>query len=252
MSDMFAAMVETSKDRLSTIHTTYTALVQRIKGSQNPNALVHEIRDASDASDEIVKQFQAYRESLLTSLREAEAKVEEHIRANLMPTDGSVVDTEALTAEAKALRDEFNQIVSLVSTLVADEEARNAFKEAVPALEKLPRSPKDGSEAATGQLRLRLASITVRGTDPESDPVNVGSTCTNAAKALSAAYATTIQVTDLTHQIVQAAGTSNMASLNGKPFEFASTIGDHNVIFTIVPAVSHKGEKPSEKPSTES
>jgi hypothetical protein len=242
---MFAAMVETSKDRLSTIHNTYTALIQRIKGSQNPNALVHEIRDASDATDEIVKQFQAYRESLLTSLREAEAKVEEHIKANLMPTDGSVVDTEALTSEAKALRDEFNQIVSLVSTLVSDEDARNAFKDAVPTLEKLPRQAKEGSEASTGQLRLRLASITVRGTDPASDPVNVGSTCTNAAKAISASYGVDFAVTDLTHQIVAAAGTSNMASLNGKPFEFASTIGEHNVIFTIVPAVSHKSEKPS-------
>ena len=237
MSD-FAQFIDYTVQTLNAQIAEANAVADAVNSADNPAAVVAEVLKTSDAP-EIV----AYRDwldkansAILAKMSEAEA----FAKANLIPAGD--VDVEAETAKFKAQDATIKALINALSQVTGGETALPNLAER----KTVKGVSKSGSGARAGQgegtKRPRISKIVVDGTDVfETVGDRTVANLTTLHKWLTARYKSTDvaipSVKDMQVHLFGAAGTEDLGTLNGKPVEFALSVGSDNLMVTVTPTV---------------
>lgn len=197
------------------------------------NKLVHEIRDNRETTDENLKKFHAYIDRLDDERFKAVEKVDAYIRDNLMPKRDENVDIDALKKSHDEARKAAKRALDFLRDQFSSDEEFEKFcqENNIPALKSV-RGGTTGTGAGTP--RPRIVGGYIDGEDVSKDG-NVNFTILAAALAKKSGQ--DVEVRDLQSAAFEAAGTTDLKSLNGRGFEYSYTVGDKNYMIKIVPAV---------------
>ena len=201
--------------------------------------IVHDILTDENTDDEKIRKFQTWKESVLAKLEEEESKAREYA-ATLVPSSDLDVDAEKVTH--KTLADKVKTAIKFyVTTLpgTSEEDLKG-----IPALKTLR-----GGTASSGQggkrPRVQRISYRLNATDnwtevskQQKNAKGEEVTVTNftvLASTLGSVCKAKVEVKDLQAAAFDAAGTDDLNSLDGKVFEFATTVGEQNVFVQVQP-----------------
>lgn len=235
MSD-FAQFIDYTVQTLNAQIAEANAVADAVNSADNPAAVVAEVLKTSDAP-EIV----AYREwldkansAILAKMSEAEA----FAKANLIPAGD--VDIEAETAKFKAQDATIKALINALSKVPGGETALPNLTE-----RKMVKGVSKGGGARAGQgegtKRPRISKIVVDGVDVfETVGDRTVANLTTLHKWLASRYGKNVavpSVKDMQVHLFGAAGTEDLSTLNGKPVEFALSVGPDNLMVTVTPTV---------------
>jgi hypothetical protein len=239
-------MVKMVQDTVTTQIEQANALVQKINANTTDKGkLVHDIRTDENSTDEEVKAFQAWFEQAQAAIEARVAKIDEHIKANLLPKSEDF-DVEAAKAQHKSLKESVKAALTFVSGLPAYD--AESFK--VPDLANLRGGTSAGT--GTGGKRPRLNQIWVDGVliskptkNAKGEDVTV-SNFTLAAAHIAKAVGTKVEVKDLQAAAFSAAGTDDLSTLGGKVFDYYFEAGTDDKRKNFKISVEPKGEAEAE------
>jgi hypothetical protein len=247
-------MVKMVQDTVTAQIEQANGLVQQINAATTDKGkLVHDIRTDPNSTDEEVKAFQAWFEQAQAAIEARVAKVDEHIKANLMPKSEDV-DVEALKAQHKSLKESVKAALTFVSGLPAYD--ADSFK--VPDLANLRGGTSAGT--GTGGKRPRLNRIWVDGTLIEKKSTNAKgeevmvSNFTLAAAHIAKVVGAKVEVKDLQAAAFSAAGTDDLSTVGGKVFDYYFEAGTDEKRKNFKIEVEPKGDtdaETSDAPETE-
>jgi hypothetical protein len=212
-------------------------------GSAN---LIFEIRDTVPTDDAVILQYRANMEVINNKVLEMQAAIEAHIKSTTPePADRRPVET--ISAEYKAEKSKFSNVVSSLSVFIGDEDAEK-FKAYVSEAPDLYFSPIKGVRAASTSTSTGPATpkprileayvdgehVTSKSPMKDADGKNrVSSNFTSIAAYLTKKSGDKVEVTALHTAAFEAAGTSE---LKGKgPVEFNFMVKDTNYLIKVVP-----------------
>ena len=205
-------------------------------------SLVHDyLNPEGTAADDEIQKFIDWREAALAKIEETEAKIREHITATYLgEVDESAVDGLKTTYKEKS--DQYKTAVKFFLGTIPG--ATEEDLKDLPALVTLRGGTSGGGN---GGKRPRLSQVSYR-TVGESTWNEVSKQTKNAkgeevtvtnftvlAAALKEQYGTKVEVKDLQAAAFEAAGTDDLSTLSGKPFEFVVSVGDNNVDVKVAP-----------------
>lgn len=237
MSDMLQMVVSALTEQTNTANTLQSEIAAA--GSDRAK-VIHDRLTDENTDDPKIKAFQEFLDKANAEIERQSKAAEEYVTANLPGADPEEI--AAKTEQFKALVDSIKAARKFAATLpgATDE----AFKD-VPALKTL-RGATAGARG-TGGKRPRLVATAYRTStksewiaaetereDKEGNAVTV-TNFTVLAAALSKAFKAKVEVKDLQAAAFEAAGTDDLSTLEGKPFEFAHSVGDATVFIQITP-----------------
>lgn len=237
-----------SNDMLTMVGTALTgqteqanALATKIAAATTDRSkAIHDTITDPETTDPEVKAFQEYEEKMLAALEEQRAILVGKVEEKMGTVSES--DVDALKVEYKGIVDQIKAARKFAATIpgYTDE----TFKD-VPALKNLRGST--AGKSGTGGKRPRLVSVEFRATTKDEwteayttregkdgETVRV-SNFTVLAGALKDKFGTKVEVKDLQAAAFEAAGTDDLNTLEGKVFEFATSVGDKTVFIKVAP-----------------
>lgn len=215
----------------------------QIRAQENTASLVHEIRENHE--DEKVAGFREWREQLLANLADAEEKIENYIRENLMPKSDDEFDAEKAAEEAKTFADQvkaFKQALALMPG--ADE-----IVKALPTIHGVRKSS-GGSVSGIGKPRISEVKLWNAKTPDKVIPVfhetedkkNPGVMKRNVSFTILAQWLkknlkVNVDASELRELAdKEVGGNTNEAYQNyGKPFTFAISTESDNYVIEVTP-----------------
>lgn len=232
------ALVEAALLQANEAIAANNVLANRIKSAGNQNALIAEVRDSAETTDETILEYRAQMDKVNNLILGWQKDVEEYIRTSGLVDLGDI-DVEAATKEWKANADTIKAAKSLLKTVGGDE--------AVAKLTEVVGIPgtRTGGGGSTGQRRPRFQDIAYRVAGSEDwKPVSKtegegadAKTVTNLT-LLAQTLATKdhkVTAADLQQPLFKVAGTEDLSSLEGTPVEFVFTVGDVNYEVKVTP-----------------
>jgi hypothetical protein len=233
MRTMIVASITSLTDEANVVASRISA------ATTDKTKLVHDILTDEETTDEKIKAFQSWKEALLAKLEEEEAKAREHA-ATLLPT-GEETDVDKDKATYKELADKVKTARKFYLTTLPG--ATEDDLKDVPALKTL----RGGTASSGGGKRPRVQRISYRASTTENwtevskqakNAKGEDVTVTNftvLAQELHKVYKAKVEVKDLQAAAFDAAGTDDLNSLDGKVFEFATSVGDKTVFVQVQP-----------------
>lgn len=208
--------------------------------------LVHEIRTEETPRDETVAAFQNWYEEANARIEAEVAKIDKHIAETYLKAV-SEEEVDALKVAYKDLKDK--AVTARKYFLAAIPGATEEDLKDVPDLKNL-RGGNSGQGGGTGAKRPRVQSLAYSldngktytdvskpGKNSKGEDV-VTTNFTVLAGALKDAKVGKVEVKDLQAAAFAAAGTDDFSTLDGKVFEFVTTVGEQNVTVKVQPKVA--------------
>lgn len=203
---------------------------ERIRNANNSAALIHEVRDTAETTDERILKYRADFEAAQAEILKWQADVEKYI------VESGLVSVEPVdvAAETEAWKAQNLTVKSLRTAL------ENVSKDAVQGLTEvqgIPGTSRGGSQAGVLRPRVQRIRVQVAGQDnwtevfseKEKDGTKVQFTnMTVLAQALTKQYGQAVTAQDLQSPMFEEAKTTDLASLNGQPVTFAFNVTDKN------------------------
>jgi hypothetical protein len=222
--------------------TRANELAQKIENQSNASRLVFEIRDDPDATDDVVKKYQAWRNKVDEQILAQQAKVEAHIRENLMPGDVSDVDIEAATKE-------YSELMATVKAMRSTIETISGSTPELPEIKAIPGVRKSsGGTGNSGIKRPRFSSVDVRVAgeqeyhtvsipkkNAKGEIVGSSSNLTALMLYVNKEYKGKTTAKDFQEALFSAAGTQDIASKAGQEITFGYQVGDKNLEIRVIP-----------------
>lgn len=203
---------------------------ERIHNANNSAALIHEVRDTAETSDEQILKYRADFEAAQAEILKWQTAIEQYIvRAGLVSVEP--VDVAAETEAWKAQ----NATVKALRTAL-----ENVSKDAVTGLTEvkgIPGSARGGSQAGVLRPRVQRIRVQVAGQDTwtevfsekEKDGAKVQFTnMTVLAQALTKQYGQAVTAQDVQAPLFEEAKTTDLSTLNGQPVTFAFNVTNKN------------------------
>lgn len=236
-NDMLTMVVQALSDQTAKAND----LSDRISAATTDRSkAIHDTLTADNPTDEKIKAFQEFIEKANAEIERQTKAAEAYVESLIPGADEATVD--ALKTEYRALVDSVKAARKFALTIPGATE--DSLKD-VPALKNLRGST--AGKGGTGGKRPRLVATEYRTStsepwvaasatreDKEGNTVTVTS-FTVLAAALSKAYNAKVEVKDLQTAAFEAAGTDDLNTLEGKPFEFATSVGDKTVFVKVAP-----------------
>ena len=217
------------------------ALATRIAAATTDRSkALHDYMTDPESTDPDVKAFQEYEEKMLAALEEQREILVGKVEAKIGTV--SPEDVETLKTQYKGIVDQIKAARKFAATIpgYTDE----TFKD-VPALKNLRGST--AGKGGSGGKRPRLVSVEFRASTKDEwteayttregkdgEDVRV-SNFTVLAGALKDKFGTKVEVKELQTAAFEAAGTDDLNTLEGKTFEFATSVGDKTVFVKVTP-----------------
>jgi hypothetical protein len=220
-------------------------IVTQINAVTNVGKLVFEIRDTSD--DQNVVDYRAFIADLEDQMSKAEATIEAYIKSALLPKSDETIDIDALKATHKELVAKANALTQSMATLGGAAEG----DEVIP-INTLSGRKSSTSESQTAQWRPRVELITVASVSNTEAKVqaSIGKTQSDGTVTYTHNFSAAIAflnkeykgngltVQDLQDAAKAEAKTSDLNSLQGKPFSFVISLKDKdstNLMVEVTP-----------------
>ena len=225
MSDPMAPFLAATASLVTGLITQANPLAELVANAGNVNALVHQYRDDAETEDEKVLAYRTAMDQVSVRILEWQKDVEAHIIAEGYVST-SPVDVEAVTSEFNEFRKQIKAAVSMLKNLPGGEEVITHL----PELKSLPGAR---TSASAGVARPRVSEVAVMAVDESAftalhgtGPKDKDGNATRVSNfSVLARYFTRsdtpVSVSELHAAAFAAAGTEDLASLNGTPFEFA-------------------------------
>jgi len=237
----FGSLIEAAKATLVTLIGENNGRANRIKSAGNVAALIADVRDNSETTDENILKYRAFFEQANNAILDAQKKVEEYIREAGLVSTGDV-DVDAETAAWKAVAEQIKSARTLVKNLGGEDSLAD-----LPEIVGIPGTRAGGS-GATGVRRPRFQEIkfsvagsdewtTVGETKGEGDEAKFVTNLTMLAGILGDKDHK-VGSKDLQEALFAAAKTEDLSTLGGTPVEFAFTVGEKNYLVNVTPRVS--------------
>ena len=219
LSPMLAGAVALATQHVETANAAAT----RVINADNATALLHQVRDEIETTDENILKYRAAMDQIELKRLEFQSQIEKYI------TDNGLVDTEPVDVEAEkaAYREAKTQYDALkgMFKLLTNEDLPVSVE-----LVKLPGTRAGGTGSTT--LRPRVSAVKVDGTliqgkgpkDKNTKEDTFVSNFSVLAAHLSKVTDRKVEVSDLHTHAFEAAGTKDLSSLNGKPFSFVYNV----------------------------
>lgn len=238
----FGQAIRINAEMANVLCAQANAIASQLKAVGNVGKIVSEIRDNSD--DEKVVRFREFKTQLLAKLDEAERTVDAHIKASLMPsTDG--LDVEAAKAAYAPLAAQVKALHTVVGTFAAQTPAGGVPEGLLTGLLTLKGTQSKASNGESGIRRPRISEITVNGESVFEEKKNEDGTVKHVSNLtvlklwLDKKYKghgyTVPVIQDL---MFGAAGTEDISTLEGKPFDFTLALkgeGQPTVTVNVTP-----------------
>ena len=230
----FAGFISEGVALIKTQTAQANVLADKLKHAGNINALISEMRDEVDTTDENILAFREAKENLLKQLEGFESQIDEYIvSAGLV--DQTPINVEAVTEQYKALAKTVKSTTEVIKGIPGSEE----YLTDLPELAKVAGTRSGGSNA-TGVRRPRIASVAYssdNGTTWNDVQKDGKATLTLLSQKLTAIKAKEDEQDysgeNLRDAMFKAAETDDLKTLDGKPVEFA--VG--RVLIKVVPSV---------------
>lgn len=240
---MANAMLDMLKAALTEQTNAANALADSIAAatSDRSKAIADYLNDP-ETSDPKVKAFQEFLEKIEQTVAEQTKAAEEHAASQVPGANSDPEKIEADKVEYKGIVDQIKAARKLAATIpsITEEDLKD-----VPALKNLRGAT--AGQGGTGGKRPRLASVSFRESTKDEwteafinreakdgSEVRV-SNFTVLANALKAKYGVKVEVKDLQAAAFEAAGTDDLNTLDGKVFDFATSVGDKTVFVQVAP-----------------
>lgn len=225
-------LADVAKAALTQQVATANDLVRQITAATaDTGNLVADIRTDESTADPTVKAFQEWLEKVQSAIENKTAEINEHIKANLMPSREDV-DVDALKTQYNELRKVIREGLGWVKSIGGDISD-------VPDLKSL-RGGSSSAAGGNGPRRPRVNDILVNGESIAQDVRNAKTgkverkaNFTFAAAAISKAADAKVEVSDLQSAAFEAAKTDDLKSLNGEPFSFNYNVGEGDKVKTF-------------------
>ncbi len=216
----------------------------RIRSAGNTAALVHEVRESAETTDETILAYRAKFQQAQERILAWQAEIDKYIVENGLVETGSV-DVEAETEAWKKDAATIKNLRKVLEGLPGGADALAAAE--LPDVVGIPGA-RSGGGGSTGVRRPRfsLVEYTVAGSDDwkraektegEGEDAVVKSNLTILATILGTKDHK-VTASDLQGPLFDAAGTNDLSTLNGTPVEFAFSVGDVNYMVRATPTVS--------------
>lgn len=210
------------------------ALAERISNAGNVNVLIQEIRENSD--DQQLVKFRAFYEAAMLKINEQIAAADKYIvdagLVNVTP-----VDIEAATAQYKAAALNVKNYTTALKNIPGAADSL-----VLPELRALPGAHR-GAQGVLGP-RPRITRATIDGTpvsatviDKVTKEAKEVTNMTVVAAALSKLAGTKVEVASIRDAAFAEAGTTDFATLDGKPIGFVLNVNETNYSIQLVPAM---------------
>lgn len=240
-NDILTMVVKTYRDAVEAAN----ALADRIAAaSKDVKARVHEIRNDPNTTDPEVKEFQEWYEKANAAIEKRVAEIDAKITAKLSNTETE--DVDSLKTQYGENKTNATTARKFLDTLpgVSAEDKEAALKD-VPDLKSL-RGGSSGAGGGGKRPRLERVSYSADNgetysevweeienpkTKEKENKVNF----TIVARKLAKEFGSKVEVKELQSAAFAAAETDDLSTLNGKPFDFAYSVGDKNVFLRVQP-----------------
>lgn len=221
-SNPVAPFIAQALEILQTQTNAASALAEKVIHADNTAKILHEIRDERETADENILKFREFKAQICERLLAAESQIEDYIvKAGLIDT--TPVDIEAATAEYKALVAQIKSMKDVVVSLAGNAEI--ALPPVPTPMPGVRKGASSASQGGTAVRRPRFSTIKVDGVDIfEMKGDKRVSTASVVAAHLTKELKVTVDGAKLREAIFAAAGTNDLASLNGKPIEFVFNV----------------------------
>lgn len=237
----FTGFLEAAKSSVTPLVEQANEIATRVKNADNVNALVHQVRDEAETTDEKILAYRDWFDKANLEILRRQKEVEDYIVDNNM-VDTEPVDVDALTAQYKVLAEQIKGIKKAVATLpgAADIE--------MPDLISISTR---GGGGSTGP-RPRIQEIKLNGTEvtrkikQKDGSYRQESNFTTLALHLAKTFkGSNVQVKELQQAAFDEAKTTDLSTLSGTPFSFAFTVEygpenerkSENVMIEVTPAM---------------
>jgi hypothetical protein len=256
-NDILTMVVKTYRDAVEAAN----GLADRIAAaSKDTKARVHEIRNDPNVTDPKVKEGQEWLEKANAAIEKRIAELDAYIAENLVNKQEE--DVDALKTQYGENKTNATTARKFLDTLpgVSDEEKNAALKD-VPELKTL----RGGSSSGGGGKRPRLERVSFsndNGTtysevweeieNPKTKVKENKVNFTIVARKLAKEYGAKVEVKELQAAAFEAAGTDDLSTLNGKPFDFAYSVGEGEKAKNVFLRVQPKDNSESESTDAES
>ena len=230
-------MLTAVRDQMSQVVEQAATIAKRLNASEKGvKGLCHDVFTDENVHDDTLDKARAYVADLDEKREAAIQQAYAHIQKNYL-------DNETLSDdEKKSLRE-------TLANLRKSYKASQTFASIQPAYDEAafnaPAFP--GLRAGTGEggKKPRLSEITINGErifktvkDAKTGEDVEVSNFSNAAAWLTKDSKTTVAVKDLQAAAFEAAGTDDLSTLSGQPFEFVFSAGDNNYTVVATPKES--------------
>lgn len=252
-NEILTMVVKTYSDAV----TTANALAERIAAaSKDSKALVHELRNDPNTTDPEIKAHQEWLEKAQARIEEKIAEMDAKILESLK--DRQTEDVDALKAEYATAKTNATTAHKFAATIpgVSEDEIKEALKD-VPELKSLRGGSTGGG---TGSKRPRLervsfstdngntyTEITEDVKNAKTGEVETKVNFTIVARRLAKDLGSKVEVKDLQTAAFEAAKTDDLSATNGKPFEFAYSVGEKNVFLRVQAKTEAEETKPEDE-----
>lgn len=234
-------LLDAAKATLVDLIGQANAKANRIKSAGNAAALIAEVRDSSETTDENILAYRKKMDEANNAILNWQKTIEAYIVENNLVDTGNV-DVEAETTAWKALAETIKAAKGLAKNLGGEDALAD-----LPEMNGIPGTRSAGN-GASGIRRPRFQDIsytvagkdewhTVSETKGEGDEAKVVTNLTLLAGVLSTKD-NRVTSKDLQTALFAEAKTEDLSSLAGTPVEFAFGVGDVNYIVKVTPRVS--------------
>jgi len=239
----FSTFIDVTVKSITPLVEQANETATRIQNADNVSALVHEVRDKVETSDETILSYREWLDAANNEILNRQKEVEQYIIDNNL-VDTEPVDVDAETAKYKTLAEQVKAFRKVLDTIPGGKEA----------LEDLPNMISISGRSGGGSTgpRPRIQAIKVDGEDVFRDVKQKDgsykreSNFTTLSLFLKKTFkGSDVQVKDLQENAFAAAGTQDFNTLNGSPFEFSYTVNfgtedkpeSKNIMVQVTPAV---------------
>lgn len=235
MASVFAAFAE----QYEIVAAQANKLADQLNHAGNTTKLVHEVRDDKETTDETILKYREWYSQVNEAILKNQAAVEAHIvSAGLIDT--TPVDVPTATTQYKELKTQANAMKGAIKVFPGHEDVLDKLT----ALQPVSGVRVGTGGGGTGIRRPRLASITVDGDEvfttvkaKDGSDKKVAN-FTNTAIHLGKINNVKVDSEAIRSAAFAAAGTEDLATLNGKPISFNFSVGDNNYAIVATPSVA--------------
>lgn len=239
MSDMLTMVRTALAEQIASANEDATAIAA---ATTDRAKLIHDYLTDENTTDPQVKAFQEFLEKAQAAIEEQTAKANAHAESKVPGGSPEEVDKRKETYKGKV--DQIKAARKFAATIPGYSEEE--FNKDLPELKNLRGST--AGKGGTGGKRPRLNSVEYRTSakgewvevwadreDKDGNKVRVANFTVLAAALNKAVDKGSVTVKDLQAAAFDAAGTDDLNTLDGKPFEFAVTVGETNVFVKVAP-----------------